>query len=243
LKTRWPGTESVPLLPLIARKLLFFRSPRSSRIWHKFSCRLISCPSLENKNSAVVAGGAVRWSLNSNATSVGESQSVSRLPITEGASSYPELVFAMPDICHISRQARTIELARELDLRLDGTSKIHCWHPDRHKHGDRTASVGIRTNNNTVKCFGCGSKPIGPIDPGDGCPRHVRSRCRSMDCRSLHCSFHSAVPACSETACALLCRVRERDRSSHPLRAMGNTIRSRAMYCSCAAGNGRERRD
>jgi len=37
----WPGTESVPLLPLTARKLLFFRSPRSSRcarsaiLWHK----------------------------------------------------------------------------------------------------------------------------------------------------------------------------------------------------------------
>ena len=41
LKTWWPGTESVPLLPLPARNLLFFRPTRSSRparsatLWHK----------------------------------------------------------------------------------------------------------------------------------------------------------------------------------------------------------------
>jgi hypothetical protein len=65
---------------------------------------------------------------------------------------------------HINREIGMIEVARALDLKIDGPSKIHCWHPDRHKHADRTASVSIRTSNNTVKCFGCGSKPIGPID-------------------------------------------------------------------------------
>jgi hypothetical protein len=65
---------------------------------------------------------------------------------------------------YINREVRIIEVARALDLTLDGPTKIHCWHPDRHKHADRTASVSIRTSNNTVKCFGCGSKPIGPID-------------------------------------------------------------------------------
>ena len=40
-KIWWPGTESVPLLPLILRNLLFFRSPRPARTprsaiwWHK----------------------------------------------------------------------------------------------------------------------------------------------------------------------------------------------------------------
>jgi len=65
---------------------------------------------------------------------------------------------------YINRQVPIAEVARELNLRLDGAGKIHCWHGDRHKNGDRTASVGIRATNNTVKCFGCDSRPIGPID-------------------------------------------------------------------------------
>jgi hypothetical protein len=71
---------------------------------------------------------------------------------------------AIPDMRFINRELSIAEVARRLDLRFDGNSKIHCWHPDRHQHGDRTASVGIRTTNNTVKCFGCDSKPMGPID-------------------------------------------------------------------------------
>jgi hypothetical protein len=70
----------------------------------------------------------------------------------------------IPDMRYISRQVRIVEVARSLDLRLDGRSKIHCWYPDRHQHGDRTASVGIRAGNNTVKCFVCDLKPMGPID-------------------------------------------------------------------------------
>jgi len=64
----------------------------------------------------------------------------------------------------INRKLPIVDVARALDLRLDGASKIHCWRPERHQHGDRTASVGVRTSNNTVKCFGCNSKPLGPID-------------------------------------------------------------------------------
>jgi hypothetical protein len=70
----------------------------------------------------------------------------------------------IPDMRFINREAPIAEVARELDLWLDGAGKIHCWHPERHQHGDRTASVGIRTSNNTVKCFGCDSNPMGPID-------------------------------------------------------------------------------
>src|ERR1035438_8556935 len=65
---------------------------------------------------------------------------------------------------YINRQVPVAEVARVLGLRMDGASKIHCWHPERHKNGDRTASVGIRASNNTVKCFGCDSKPMGPIN-------------------------------------------------------------------------------
>jgi hypothetical protein len=70
----------------------------------------------------------------------------------------------IPDMHFINRGVPIAEAARALDLRFDCTGKIHCWHPERHQNGDRTASVGIRTTNNTVKCFGCDSKPMGPID-------------------------------------------------------------------------------
>jgi hypothetical protein len=70
----------------------------------------------------------------------------------------------IPDMRYINRQVPIADIARALDLRLDGAGKIHCWHADRHKNGDRTASVGIRSTNNTVKCFGCDFLPIGPID-------------------------------------------------------------------------------
>jgi hypothetical protein len=70
----------------------------------------------------------------------------------------------IPDMRFINREVPIGKLAQALELRLDGAGKIHCWHPARHKNGDRTASVGIRASNNTVKCFGCDSKPLGPID-------------------------------------------------------------------------------
>jgi hypothetical protein len=70
---------------------------------------------------------------------------------------------AIPDMRYINREISVKEIAAALDLRLDG-NKIHCWHPERHQNGDRTPSVGIRTTNNTVKCFGCNSPPQGPID-------------------------------------------------------------------------------
>lgn len=70
----------------------------------------------------------------------------------------------IPDMRFINRELPIVKVAHALELRLDGAGKIHCWHPDHHKNDDRTASVGIRSTNNTVKCFGCDSKPMGPID-------------------------------------------------------------------------------
>ena len=64
----------------------------------------------------------------------------------------------------INRELPIADVARALGLRFGGANMVHCWHPERHEHGDRTASVGIRASNNTVKCFGCESKPMGPID-------------------------------------------------------------------------------
>jgi hypothetical protein len=70
----------------------------------------------------------------------------------------------IPDMRFINREVPIAKIASELELRLDGAGKIHCWRPDRHQHGDRTASVAIRATNNTAKCFGCDSPPMGPID-------------------------------------------------------------------------------
>ena len=70
----------------------------------------------------------------------------------------------IPDLRWINRNVSVAEVARALDLRFDGATKIHCWHPEQHQHGDRTASVGVRRKNNTVKCFVCDNKPMGPVD-------------------------------------------------------------------------------
>jgi hypothetical protein len=70
----------------------------------------------------------------------------------------------LPDLRFINLKVRIIEVARALDLRIGDNGHIHCWHPELHQNGDRTASVGIRKTNNTVKCFGCGIGPLGPID-------------------------------------------------------------------------------
>jgi hypothetical protein len=64
----------------------------------------------------------------------------------------------------INRELPIDEVALALELRRGQNGNLHCWHPQRHQHGDRTASVGIRRTSNTVKCFGCDSKPMGPID-------------------------------------------------------------------------------
>ena len=81
-----------------------------------------------------------------------------------GVKTEPGHCAGIPDMRFINRNIPIKDIARALELRLDGAGKIHCWHPERHQHGDRTASVGIRTSNNTAKCFGCDSKPMGPID-------------------------------------------------------------------------------
>jgi hypothetical protein len=70
----------------------------------------------------------------------------------------------VPDMKFINRKIPIADVARALDLRFGGNGNIHCWRPQLHKQDDRTASVGIKKVNNTVKCFGCGTGPFGPID-------------------------------------------------------------------------------
>jgi hypothetical protein len=79
-------------------------------------------------------------------------------------ASPPSASRGIPDLRWINRNVPIADIAHQLGLAFDGDSKIHCWHPEQHKNGDRTASVGIRLKNNTVRCFGCDSKPMGPVD-------------------------------------------------------------------------------
>ena len=70
----------------------------------------------------------------------------------------------VPDIRFINGKIPVIEVAKLIDLRIGENGNIHCWRPELHQNGDRTASVGIRQTNNTVKCFGCGIGPLSVID-------------------------------------------------------------------------------
>jgi hypothetical protein len=70
----------------------------------------------------------------------------------------------VPDLRYINQKIPIIEVAGALDLRIGDNGNLHCWRPHLHQNGDRTASVGIRKSNNTVKCFGCGIGPLGPVD-------------------------------------------------------------------------------
>lgn len=66
----------------------------------------------------------------------------------------------IPDMAFINAKVPISEVATALGLHFGASGHIHCWHPDRHQNGDRTASVGICRQQNYVKCFGCGTPPM-----------------------------------------------------------------------------------
>jgi hypothetical protein len=70
----------------------------------------------------------------------------------------------IPDLKWANENLSVWDVASELDLRLGSNNHIHCWHPENHKHGDRTASVGVHKLRNSVKCFACGGKPRSVLD-------------------------------------------------------------------------------
>lgn len=41
---------------------------------------------------------------------------------------------------------------------------VHCWRPERHQNGDRTASVGLHQRRNVAKCFVCDARALSTID-------------------------------------------------------------------------------
>jgi hypothetical protein len=85
-------------------------------------------------------------------------------PPTERGTGARELPKGIPDLKWINRSLSILEVVRALGLRIGAGGMVHCWHPERHQHGDRTPSVSIRTKNNTIYCFGCGSKPMSVVD-------------------------------------------------------------------------------
>ncbi len=70
----------------------------------------------------------------------------------------------IPDLKWINRSLSIVDVARKLGLRSGDRNMIHCWHPERHQHGDRTPSVSILQKNNSIRCFGCGKKPMSVVD-------------------------------------------------------------------------------
>ena len=75
-----------------------------------------------------------------------------RLP----SSAYLDLEF-------IRKSVPIRDVAGQLGLRIVGKN-VHCWRPDNHQHGDRTASVGLQKRGNRAMCFVCDPKALSPID-------------------------------------------------------------------------------
>jgi hypothetical protein len=61
----------------------------------------------------------------------------------------------MPSMKWLREQVPIHDLVEMLGLQHHG-HYIRCWHPWKHKHGDRAPSVGIDVRRNKVHCFVCG---------------------------------------------------------------------------------------
>jgi len=61
----------------------------------------------------------------------------------------------LPSMKWLREQVPIGELIQLLGLKRKG-KYVHCWHPEKHSHGDRTPSVGIDVRRNKVHCFACG---------------------------------------------------------------------------------------
>jgi hypothetical protein len=55
------------------------------------------------------------------------------------------------------------DVADKLGLRITG-KMAHCWRPENHQHGDRTASVGLHQRRNIARCFVCDPQSLSTID-------------------------------------------------------------------------------
>jgi hypothetical protein len=74
------------------------------------------------------------------------------------------VVGGIPDLRWINRHVAVRDVAHKLGLVFDAHGNIHCWHPDRHQHGDRTASVSIHRTGKRLRCFGCNTRSMRPVD-------------------------------------------------------------------------------
>jgi hypothetical protein len=66
----------------------------------------------------------------------------------------------LPSMKWLREQVPIGDLVQHPGLKRRG-KYLHCWHPEKHKHGDRTPSVGIDVRRNKVHCFVCGFEPCG----------------------------------------------------------------------------------
>ena len=71
---------------------------------------------------------------------------------------------SIADFSFINKKIPLADVAVRLGLRLGTNGNFHCWRPESHKNGDRTASASVRKTNNTLKCFGCDIGPFSNLD-------------------------------------------------------------------------------
>lgn len=69
----------------------------------------------------------------------------------------------VPDLEYIRQRIPVDHVAADLGLRRNG-SMFHCWRPENHQHGDRTASVGLYKKKNKLKCQVCDPLPLSVPD-------------------------------------------------------------------------------
>jgi hypothetical protein len=85
-------------------------------------------------------------------------------PLTTNEPAAMPFQTGIVDLCWVRKNISIQEVANKLHLRFGTGKMLHCWHGEQHQHADRTPSVSIRRTTNTVKCFGCGTGPLSPVD-------------------------------------------------------------------------------
>jgi hypothetical protein len=84
--------------------------------------------------------------------------------VTEETSNHETQSTGIPDAAWANRSLPIEAVALALGL-VKASGLFHCWHPEKHFHGDETPSVGVWKEKNRIKCFGsaCGVGPLSPI--------------------------------------------------------------------------------
>jgi hypothetical protein len=80
------------------------------------------------------------------------------------AEPLPEV--AMPDLAYIKERIQIVQVARDLGMHVGASgadwTMTRCFRPEKHKHGDRTPSLGFIKNR--YMCFACDDRTHSNVD-------------------------------------------------------------------------------